>query len=433
MPIPPLFTSPVAQIDPTKFGPAKWNTVTALLTALLDGVDANGTVLTRSSASSTGAAWTASPTLAGLTLGTPLAATSGGTGFASFAVGDIPYASTTTALAKLASVAAGSVLVPGGIGAAPAWSATPTLTDLTLTGILKAANGLVGAPSYTFTSDPTTGIYRPVATSLGFAIGGILSFYVDQNRTGFPSGMQVGWSSSGSAGGSMDTSLYRDGAAGVLALRTGTAAQVLRVYNTYTDGSNYERGAIGWVSNVLRIGAEKAGTGGSRVVDFIAPGGFNFRVGGSETLVWAVNSAGHLVNAGADNTYDIGASGGTRPRDIYLAGNLRAGGFVHVQGSAGLLLTAGVGLARITGVTDGILTLSDNASTSFVRLNFGAATDACPALARSGTDVSLIGGAAGVVNSSLVIPSQKATTGQRYLQIDANGRITSSATAPVGT
>jgi hypothetical protein len=52
---------------------------------------------------------------------TPLAATSGGTGFASYAVGDILYADTTTSLAKLADVATGNALISGGVSTAPSW------------------------------------------------------------------------------------------------------------------------------------------------------------------------------------------------------------------------------------------------------------------------------------------------------------------------
>ena len=57
MPIDPLFTSPRAQVDLTKFGPSHWNTVTALLEQLLDGPDADGTVLVRDASSPTGATW----------------------------------------------------------------------------------------------------------------------------------------------------------------------------------------------------------------------------------------------------------------------------------------------------------------------------------------------------------------------------------------
>jgi hypothetical protein len=54
----------------------------------------------------------------------------GGTGLASYAVGDLIYASASTTLAKLADVAVGSVLVSGGVGVAPAWDSTPTISGL---------------------------------------------------------------------------------------------------------------------------------------------------------------------------------------------------------------------------------------------------------------------------------------------------------------
>lgn len=53
-----------------------------------------------------------------------LNATSGGTGLSSYAIGDIPYASTTTALSKLAAVASGSYLRSAGTSTAPVWSTT---------------------------------------------------------------------------------------------------------------------------------------------------------------------------------------------------------------------------------------------------------------------------------------------------------------------
>lgn len=56
-----------------------------------------------------------------ISLTTPLPATSGGTGFASYAVGDLLFASTTTALSKLADIATGNALISGGVGVAPSW------------------------------------------------------------------------------------------------------------------------------------------------------------------------------------------------------------------------------------------------------------------------------------------------------------------------
>jgi hypothetical protein len=54
--------------------------------------------------------------------GTEIAADHGGTGQTVYAVGDLLYASTTTAISKLADVAVGSYLRSGGIGVAPLWS-----------------------------------------------------------------------------------------------------------------------------------------------------------------------------------------------------------------------------------------------------------------------------------------------------------------------
>lgn len=85
----------------------------------------------------------------------------------------------------------------------------------------------------------------------------------------FPS--SIGVSSIGVVGWGSDVKLWRD-AANTLAQRNGVNAQTLRVYNTFTDASNYERGKIEWASNVLRIGTEKAGTGTARGLEFQTDG-----------------------------------------------------------------------------------------------------------------------------------------------------------------
>lgn len=78
---------------------------------------------------------------------TPLAATSGGTGLASFAVGDILYASTTTALSTLADVATGNALISGGVGVAPSWGKIGLTTHVS--GTLGTGNGGTGLTSFT--------------------------------------------------------------------------------------------------------------------------------------------------------------------------------------------------------------------------------------------------------------------------------------------
>jgi hypothetical protein len=67
------------------------------------------------------------------------------------------------------------------------------------------------------------------------------------------------------ASGSPDIFLYRDAAA-TLAQRNGTNAQTFRLYNTWTDASNYERLGINWGSNIVTIKPEAAGTGTVRVL-----------------------------------------------------------------------------------------------------------------------------------------------------------------------
>ena len=68
-----------------------------------------------------------------------LPAGNGGTGIATYTVGDLLYASGVGALSKLADVAVGNVLRAGGVGVAPAWGQVVLTTDVT--GILPVANG----------------------------------------------------------------------------------------------------------------------------------------------------------------------------------------------------------------------------------------------------------------------------------------------------
>jgi hypothetical protein len=67
-----------------------------------------------------------SPTFAGLTLSSPLATTSGGTGLASYTAGDLLYASATDTLSQLAVGSNGQVLtISGGV---PTWTSTAPST-----------------------------------------------------------------------------------------------------------------------------------------------------------------------------------------------------------------------------------------------------------------------------------------------------------------
>lgn len=95
-----------------------------------------------------------------------LAATSGGTGFASYTIGDLLYADTAASLAKLADVATGNALISGGVGTAPSWGKIGLTTHVT--GTLPVANGGTGTTT-------ATGTAGSVVLSAGPTITGTLT------------------------------------------------------------------------------------------------------------------------------------------------------------------------------------------------------------------------------------------------------------------
>jgi hypothetical protein len=84
---------------------------------------------------------------AGTWNGTAIAAAYGGTGQSSYTVGDLLYASTTTALSKLADVAVGNALISGGVSSAPSYGKIGLTTHVS--GTLPVANGGTGVTTST--------------------------------------------------------------------------------------------------------------------------------------------------------------------------------------------------------------------------------------------------------------------------------------------
>lgn len=99
----------------------------------------------------------------------------------------------------------------------------------------------------------------------------------------------------GSTASTGDVQLSRDDA-GILAQRNGTAAQTFRLYNTYTNTSNYERASLSWDANTFKIQTEASGTGSGRSI----------LLGTNSTLRMTIGSAGNvLINS---NHLSIGNS-----------------------------------------------------------------------------------------------------------------------------
>jgi hypothetical protein len=113
-------------------------------------------------------------------LGGTLIAANGGTGFASYAVGDLLYANTTTTLAKLPDVATGNALISGGVGVAPAWGKIGLTTHVS--GVLPIANGGTNG-----TATPTTnGVSYGTGTAYAFTAAGTTGQVLTATTGGAP-------------------------------------------------------------------------------------------------------------------------------------------------------------------------------------------------------------------------------------------------------
>ena len=124
-----------------------------------DGVSGNPTIDLSTSYVGQATITTLGTITTGTWSGTAIAATAGGTGITSYAVGDILYASSTTALSKLSPGTSGTVLTSNGTGNAPTWSAAPAAAAGTLTGTTLASN-VVTSSLTTVASGVTDGTFE---------------------------------------------------------------------------------------------------------------------------------------------------------------------------------------------------------------------------------------------------------------------------------
>jgi hypothetical protein len=126
------------------------------------------------------------------------------------------------------------------------------------------------------------------------------------------------WMSAGNviSGGTPDLVLVRD-AAGTLAQRNSTNAQTFRLYNTYTDASNYEYFSFGFASNELRINTQAAGTGSNRNIYFQHGGSTQASV--RNNGLYATNFRG--VNGSDAETVTVAANDGTGNAGVLYMSN----------------------------------------------------------------------------------------------------------------
>jgi hypothetical protein len=126
-----------------------------------------------------------------------------------------------------------------------------------------AAAGTASNVSYA-AGQANLGLYSRATNFLNIAVGGVPR--VDVTTTGFVLGgpLVLNGNLNSLTGGNLSY-IYSD-ADNTVALRLGTSPQAFRVYNTFTDASNYERGFARWNSNVFEIGTEFLGSGSARIL-----------------------------------------------------------------------------------------------------------------------------------------------------------------------
>lgn len=170
----------------------------------------------------------------------------------------------------------------------------------------------------------------------------------------------IGFSTS--IGGSGDLTLVRD-AADTLALRRGTSAQTFRGYKSYIDGSNNRFLSQSWSGSTAIIRNVGIGTeAGSGALMLSSDAGGNIDLAIANVAYWRVAGAGAHLLAVTDNSYDIGASGANRPRNVFAAGVVSAGTYYGVAATrtvAALGAAAGLAYSR-TFVSDSSVAAAGN-------------------------------------------------------------------------
>jgi len=128
---------------------------------------------------------------------------------------------------------------------------------------LQLGTGSISAPAFSFFGDPDTGIHNGGADELWFTTGNHDTLRITSDVLIINQAGSLIWGSSGVGGQGL---VLKGNEADHFEQRRGANPQKYTLSNSYTDGSNYERGGLFWVSNELLVGSEAAGTGTARDV-----------------------------------------------------------------------------------------------------------------------------------------------------------------------
>ena len=306
-------------------------------------------------------------------LSTPLSGAQGGTGIASYTIGDLLYASGASSLSKLNAVGSGQVLASAGVGVAPTWTGSPTLTSITTTNMtvsgltsgrvtFAGASGLLTDDSNLLfdgtndrlsvgTTNSTNTINMPNAGYLS-GRGSVAAAQVkiasisDQTRyTGAATSATVDAITLGSS--VPVAHVYTDGGAAALnplapdnQIRVNGIRVGFGTAGAYNDSSS---------SNVFHFSAQASNVGSANTV----AGFFEAQALGSAANVWAINPVAY-VNVGGTTTASA----------IMFEGNFGALGVSPNQAAYGIVLASNVDALTPAGTVKSFFQMQANTATS---------------------------------------------------------------------
>lgn len=216
--------------------------------------------------------------------------------------GDVLVYDTTQAtnLNAVADVATGSVFVSGGIGALPAWSASPTLTNISV------GNGSAGTPAVKIGLN--SGFFG-AGSLVQICLAGAEFFAYDGSATlnqfTFEGSTLAFSSGSGVRGDSADIYISRS-ASGVLKF-----GNSITVYDNVVDlGSSSNRLKSAYIGTALIVGTTPALTGAIRLPSASVVA-FRNNANGSNLTVLTTNAADQVLLGDSATDIIVGNGGGT--------------------------------------------------------------------------------------------------------------------------